>query len=213
MRADEAFRITSNLQWSGAIGTRQAVYRQATLPFFWGNPKPKLPIHAKSPGRIHCFAHGQRAGQCSAECGGFDQAACAAGPAPVVAAVGEGSDTCLLEQPAQYLHGQEPDLSPFQFPPEQALAFNEVDLGFHLFFGAAMDETRQSTGERRSCCNTVSAMLRDCRLPVAGCPLPVACCPLPVARCPLPLGPMARAIGHAARQAAAAGCGGGWWSG
>ncbi|MDP0989797.1 hypothetical protein Q6249_29935, partial [Klebsiella pneumoniae] len=56
-------------------------------------------------------------------------------PAPVVAAVGEGSDTCLLEQPAQYLHGQEPDLSPFQFPPEQALAFNEVDLGFHLFLG------------------------------------------------------------------------------
>jgi len=48
---------------------------------------------------------------------------------------GEGSDTCLLEQPAQYLHGQEPDLSPFQFPPEQALAFNEVDLGFHLFWG------------------------------------------------------------------------------
>ena len=48
---------------------------------------------------------------------------------------GEGSDTCLLEQPAQYLHGQEPDLSPFQFPPEQALAFNEVDLGFHLFLG------------------------------------------------------------------------------
>ena len=48
---------------------------------------------------------------------------------------GEGSDTCLLEQPAQYLHGQEPDLSPFQFPPEQALAFNEVDLGFHLVLG------------------------------------------------------------------------------
>ena len=201
MRADEAFRITSNLQWSGAIGTRQAVYRQATLPFFWGNPKPKLPIHAKSPGRIHCFAHGQRAGQCSAECGGFDQAACAAGPAPVVAAVGEGSDTCLLEQPAQYLHGQEPDLSPFQFPPEQALAFNEVDLGFHLFLGL------QWTKRANLLVNAAAAVT-----PCQRC-FGIAGCRLPVAGCPLPLGPMARAIGHAARQAAAAGCGGGWWSG
>ena len=64
-------------------------------------------------------------------------------------------------------------------------------LGF-IFFRAAMDETRQSTGERSSSCNTVSAMLRSSRLS---------------------LGPMARAIGHAARPAAAAGCGGGWWSG
>lgn len=171
MRADEAFRVTSNLQWSGAIGTRQAVYRQATLPFFWGNPKPKLPIHAKSPGRIHCMAHGQRAGQCSAECGGFDEAACAAGPAPVVAAVGEGSDTCLLEQPAQYLHGQEPDLSPFQFPPEQALAFNEVDLGFHLFLGL------QWTKRANLLVNAAAPVtpcqrcfgIAGCRLPVAGC--------------------------------------------
>jgi len=194
MRADEAFRVTSNLQWSGAIGTRQAVYRQATLPFFWGNPKPKLPIHAKSPGRIHCFAHGQRAGQCSAECGGFDQAACAAGPAPVVAAVGEGSDTCLLEQPAQYLHGQEPDLSPFQFPPEQALAFNEVDLGFHLFLG--LQWTKRAN------------LLVNAAAPVTPCQRCFG-----IAGCRLPLGPMARAIGHAARQAAAAGCGGGWWSG
>lgn len=194
MRADEAFRITSNLQWSGAIGTRQAVYRQATLPFFWGNPKPKLPMHAKSAGRIHCFAHGQRAGQCSAECGGFDQAACAAGPAPVVAAVGEGSDTCLLEQPAQYLHGQEPDLSPFQFPPEQALAFNEVDLGFHLFLG--LQWTKRAN------------LLVNAAAPVTPCQRRFG-----TAGCRLPLGPMARAIGHAARQAAAAGCGGGWWSG
>lgn len=194
MRADEAFRITSNLQWSGAIGTRQAVYRQATLPFFWGNPKPKLPIQTKSSGRIHCFAHGQRAGQCSAECGGFDQAACAARPAPVVAAVGEGSDTCLLEQPAQYLHGQEPDLSPFQFPPEQALAFNEVDLGFHLFLG--LQWTKRAN------------LLVNAAAPVTPCQRRFG-----IAGCRLPLGPMARAIGHAARQAAAAGCGGGWWSG
>lgn len=41
-----------------------------------------------------------------------------------------------------------------------------------------MDETRQSTGERRSSCNTVSAMLRDCRLPVAGFRLALRPAPL-----------------------------------
>ncbi|WP_180288391.1 hypothetical protein [Delftia sp. 60] len=110
------------------------------------------------------------------------------------AAVGEGSDTCLLEQPAQYLHGQEPDLSPFQFPPEQALAFNEVDLGFHLFLGLQWTK-------RANLLVNAAAAVTPCqrRFGIAGCRLP--------------LGPMARAIGHAARQAAAAGCGGGWWSG
>lgn len=94
---------------------------------------------------------------------------------------GEGSDTCLLEQPAQYLHGQEPDLSPFQFTPEQAFAFNEVDLGFHLFLGLQWTK-------RANLLVNAAAAVTPCqrRFGIAGCRLPVARCRL--ALWPAPLG-------------------------